>query len=554
MAQTVYRGNLSAQTFPLRSDIQAQTVMVARNDGTAFTQEQYQRDSGVPQVMYCHNVMPTLRGYQSVSYRQKYEAYPSPLDVEQYVRSVLTFPDGSGTLVHLVVDQEDAYTTEESINPDPPGGVSTSSWRKRINQFPGHFNFGTPEVAYVNGVAYFGPFGGADRWYTFDGGTDSFVPVTFTGLAIASGAGILSTNGVMVVWDDVAIGWSSNVDPTDFTPSLATGAGGGNVQEIKGRIVNCVGVSWGFIIFGNFNAVAAIYTGNLRYPYTFKEIQNCGGLIGSIANKMATKYQKDDVCYAFTTRGFQQISQKEAKMVNADMNDFFSGKVLEDYNRADGFPSQQIYTTGIQGLDRAVAMIADRYLCVSYGVNFTGDGDEFNPTKSWEYSHVLVWDTALNRWGKLRHAHADLFEMETRDTTDEGSDAPDRNRNSMAFLRWNGVVDLLDFTFDDIEENDGNSILILGRYQVERGNVCTLEEVQFENVDPATDMRVFDGYTLDGRNVVEYKEGYDLLPGATGYTRRYAFHQPGVNHAVIVSGRFNLTDIILTMKAQAGRR
>lgn len=549
MAQFTYRGNLSVQSWPFRSDIWGQTCIVNRNDGVAFTQEQYQRDSGQPQVMYMHNVMPTLRGYQSIGYRTRSERYPDWQDVVQFSRSVITFP-GNHENIHAVFAQEDVYLLRDALVATEQ--IEPFEWDKRIGVIEANFGFSTPWVAYVNGVAYFGPFGGVNRWYKWDVSNDEFDPVTFTGLDPDAGNGLLSSNGLLIVWDDTTISWSSNIDPEDFTPSLATGAGGGLVQEARGPITGCVSLSWGFIIFTTANAVAAVYTGNIRYPFTFKEIQNCGGVDFSIGKKEATKYQKDDICYALTTRGLQQISQKEAAILDPALNDFISGAVLEDFNGST--LAYKYYSVPFKGLDRAVTLIGSRYLCISYGVNFSEEGDSFNLTQPWEYSHAIVYDLALKRFGKFRHPHIDLFEFAVFDVIFEegGSNAADINRNNIAFLGWNGVVDLVDFTFSYDAELGGNSILILGKYQVERQALCTVENVSFENVAEEQDVDCFLGAAIDGKNISSWVEGY--AASDEGEFRSFSFHIPGKNHCVMMQGKFNLTSLELTFKPQAGRR
>lgn len=79
-----------------------------------------------------------------------------------------------------------------------------------------------------------------------------------------------------------AIAWSSLIDPTDFTPSLVTGAGGGAVQGAKGDIVCCVSHTIGLVIYTNQNAVAAPTSGNARYPFNFRELVASGGIASSI--------------------------------------------------------------------------------------------------------------------------------------------------------------------------------------------------------------------------------------------------------------------------------
>ena len=72
MGQITYRANLSAKAFPFISDNWGRTVITAGPDNTFNRQvssaEDLDRDAGIPQIYYCHNVMPFAQGFQSVSY------------------------------------------------------------------------------------------------------------------------------------------------------------------------------------------------------------------------------------------------------------------------------------------------------------------------------------------------------------------------------------------------------------------------------------------------------------------------------------------------------
>ena len=75
MAQITYRANLSAKSFPFISDNWGRTVIVPQYDNTfnreLSSQEDSDRDVGIPQAYYMHNVMPTAQGFQSVGWRDR---------------------------------------------------------------------------------------------------------------------------------------------------------------------------------------------------------------------------------------------------------------------------------------------------------------------------------------------------------------------------------------------------------------------------------------------------------------------------------------------------
>lgn len=72
MAQITYRANLSAKSFPFLSENFGRSVMVGQYDNNFVRQvvspEDQDKDIGIPQLYYCHNVMPASSGFQSVGY------------------------------------------------------------------------------------------------------------------------------------------------------------------------------------------------------------------------------------------------------------------------------------------------------------------------------------------------------------------------------------------------------------------------------------------------------------------------------------------------------
>jgi len=74
MPQITYRGNLSSKTFPFVAENFGRTIIVPQYDHTyvkhALDPQDPDKDVGIPQLYYCHNVMPHSAGVQSVGYTQ----------------------------------------------------------------------------------------------------------------------------------------------------------------------------------------------------------------------------------------------------------------------------------------------------------------------------------------------------------------------------------------------------------------------------------------------------------------------------------------------------
>src|ERR1700753_835148 len=75
MAQTTIRGNLSISGFPLVSDWWGRTVIISQYDENYVPPQTLSggdsdRDRGIPQMYYGHNIMPGEQGYKSIAYKQ----------------------------------------------------------------------------------------------------------------------------------------------------------------------------------------------------------------------------------------------------------------------------------------------------------------------------------------------------------------------------------------------------------------------------------------------------------------------------------------------------
>ena len=72
MAQVVVRANLSNVQIPLLTEEFGRSVIVRQQDinyvPTVSSKADLDKDIGIPQVYYAHNVMPTNYGYRSIAF------------------------------------------------------------------------------------------------------------------------------------------------------------------------------------------------------------------------------------------------------------------------------------------------------------------------------------------------------------------------------------------------------------------------------------------------------------------------------------------------------
>lgn len=512
MADIVYRANLKAADIPLLSELQGRTVIVRGQDQN-YSQglvPQGQADSavGIPQVYYCHNVIPADSGYKSVGYQ---EVVPAQFPESVGLSSPQILRTGAGDSAAIVSDAAgNIYVLEtgSTVWITPAGAPAPASIAgRRIT------------AAFVSGITYI--FISGFGCYTYDWSTQEFNLVTLTGLDVSTIIGIAGNKGYLLAYSEDSIAWSSVIDPTDFTPSLETGAGGGGIEGARGELVTIESVYGGMIVFTSANAVAAIASDNIRYPYNFVEITGAGGLIDP---EHVSYDANSGAVYAYTTSGLQTVSLRQAQTIFPEVTDFISGEYLEDFDEVTG--EFTVISAPGAVLAKRLAVIADRYLILSYGVN--------------SLTHALYYDTALKQFGKLKKNHTACFELERTDR-----EIP---RRSIAFINASGQVMTLD---SDIVSDASNGVMLLGKYQYVRSRHLTLQNVSFENVNPGDNFTLQAITSYDGKNPGFTKSGF--LIASSGKYRSYNFFQTGLNHSILLRGAFHAVSLVLTFTIHGAR-
>jgi hypothetical protein len=456
------------------------------------------RDIGIPQMYYCHNVVPTDAGISSIGYLQL--AAP-PADTDNTFNDTFTLRDDSDNVAIF------NSTTSGRNYVLPSVG---SGWLRTTDAAPAAGY--EVSVAHVNGVSYI--FFGKSGCYTYNFGTNTLDPVTLTGLAPANIIGICASSGYLVAWTGNTVFWSSNIDPTDFTPSLVTGAGSQGVQESKGTIVTCLPQNNGFIVYTKKNAVAAQFTNNAQFPFSFREVIGAGGL--SSASLVAYDGNSTNH-YAYTTAGLQEISMQNSSVIFPQVTDFLAGSQFEDFDETTNLFTQ--VTLG-SPMRKKITLIGNRYLILSYGIS--------------TLTHALLYDFALARWGKLKIDHADCF-----DFTYPSSVVIETPRRSVAMVQANGTVYATVMAYDT---SISYGVVVLGKYQMDRNRFITMQEAHLESIRANSTITVSWLTTLDGVNATPSAA---VLATSVGTYRRYHSNISGINHSLVVSGGFNLHSLEL---------
>lgn len=509
MATNKYRANLTSAMFPMLSELQGQNIIISNIDQNFSRQvsssKDKDRDVGIPQVYYCHNVVPTDAGFISTSYLP-----------------ILTQPadtDGTFSDVFLIRDSANnvGYLCNTSSGRNYIFTSTSSGWLRTTDKAPAAGKI--VSTAYVNGVTYI-YFGGVGC-YKYNFATNTLDAVALTALTAANIGGVTAAFGYLIAWTDTNIAWSSTIDPTDFTPSLVTGAGGGPVQQIKGPITVCAPHGVGFIIYTKANNVCGFYTGNSQLPFTFKELVASGG----VSNFSMVAFDANSTDHwAYTTSGLQAINPQQTQVVFPQVTDFLAGSQFEDFDEQTMQFTLQVLGTPMK---KKLTSISDRYLVISYGVN--------------SLTHALLYDFALGRWGKLKFAHVDCFEYIA-----PSPDVVETPRRSIGFIDAYGNVSVLAMSYDTAASQ---GLLIAGKYQHDRNYYIELQEIHFENVKAGANFNV---RVLSSLNGTTTTSSVAALAEAAGLYRRYNVRKSGVNHSLILQGGFHASSMELKF-IDAGR-
>lgn len=542
MSQYRHRVNLSAAQFPLSVTFGGQSVIVGKQDQN-FNREidsnaDADKDRGIPQIIYCHNVVPTEQGFHSISFLVKILAMtPGVTDFD----SVFVLRDDSDNRVLFCPAAGKNYIYDASL---------------ALGWFSLPFAAGAVPfdvlvtVAFVRGTTYicYGKY----HTYVYNPTTHVLDLVIFSGLIDANVHGICASQNYLIAWDGQAIAWSNPTNELDFVPDITTGAGGGNVADIRANIVVCVPINNGFIVWTKQNAVGASFSGNTTYPFIFKEVAGSGGIssIGQVSY--------DDnlgVQYAFTTQGFQTINKSEAKTQFPAVSDFLAGQLFEDYDASTGTFTTE--TIGRQ-LFVKVNVCGNRFVVISYG------------RSRGTYTHALMYDIALRRWGKFKIDHVDVFsyqipnvhgaitydllvaqgitydmlidEQVTYDMLIAGNyEILNKPKEVIGFVLSTGEIRVPSFK---VVQEDADGVVVLGKYQWVREKFLTIDGIEVENVNSATNFDIKLLPSFNGKDFAAAASPTGVIESSVLY-RRYGCRTTAKNISVAIHGAFYLASMQL---------
>jgi hypothetical protein len=320
MARQTFRFNLSSSEFPFLSSFYGRSIVYPQQDmhyvrPNAFTGSEADHNIGIPQMIFCENVLPMATGYQSINYSFVYQSNQGAnvvdFDNAFYLRDAsenrtLFVPGIVGTAMKRYTYDPAANTWNSSAVVLSTGDVSVS-------------------VANLKGRTFIH----AEFNANFYEWTGVWNVVAIPALVGTNIRGLTSANAYLIAWDYDTIYWSSTTNPVDFVPSLATGAGSEKLLSRKGRIVSCKSIEDGFIIYCEVNTLIAKYSGNIRFPWNIKEIKNSGG----ISSPTVAANGGDGLnIYVYSTNGLMANGPNTATLNFATVNEFLGFRRIESWN------------------------------------------------------------------------------------------------------------------------------------------------------------------------------------------------------------------------------
>ena len=368
--------------FPMLTRYSRQSALVRVQD-TATQEDQRDREPQ-PVPIYLENILPTSRGYRNILYRDL---------AKTNTLTEANFPVSTDTKYIFIRDSLD-NVTQMWISQDKAAYYNAIDDTTHVITFPAVPTIGEEiTFAYLKDQTYiFIPGSGA---YVFDMGNGVFKAVALSGLDEERIKGIVAASGYLVAYDSDAIYFSSLIAPTDFVPSETTGAGSTKILGLGGAITGCLPIDNGFIIYTTGNMVAASYSGNSLLPFSFKELKGSAGVsaLKYVAWNPAIPYH-----VAYTGTGLQQVDKNQAQHVFPEMTDFLTSGILETclFDPATATFSEFTNTTG--EFNVALNYVLNRYLVISYG-----------RASLPYYTHALVFDMAIGRWGKVVINHTSAY-------------------------------------------------------------------------------------------------------------------------------------------------
>lgn len=333
---------------------------------------------------------------------------------------------------------------------------------------------------------------------------------------IDSVIGIVGSFNYLILLTKAAVFWSSTTSPTDFVPSLVSGAGFEFPSHYKGNALFARVHSEGFFIYTAKNVIFAAYTGNARYPWKFREIPGSGGY--ELLTQSSGDTNSLTQIGVTITGQIQELAPDRAINIASEASNFLERSSTYDrFSSLTNAFSLVSGTTILRGpsVQFQVYNFLDRYILIPYGLI------------SGYYEYILIYDTQLKRYGKLNVRCNFIF----------------CNDKHIFFVRGDtGQIDVLNF---DIYAG-ANGFALFGKFQYVRGRWITLEELELEST-PVSGTRptALILSSFDGKNLLPATSLIPVTEKSIGNLMWFPAHITAQNFCVLLKGAFDLCTLAM---------
>jgi hypothetical protein len=468
------------------------------------------RDAGIPQIIYGENILPTADGYQSIGYVNGGTFGDTGSPGVAWVPIKLSIPGVSYKHVLALVGIGEVKSTYDGVTYTDASITGTAPI--------GPLNFVT--TATVRGVCYLHV---GSRIYTVTGSgplTLTEVTASFTPVGILTNLlGICgSYNYLILLKSDNTINWSSTTTPTDFTPSLISGAGSGALVGNAGAAQYIKLSPFGFYVYCFGNVVSATYTGNARYPWRFYPLEDSEGVTreSQIAGEPTDSFN----IQVSNSGTVQQVGQRNSQLIAPEISE-----VLSRFSYRDSFDSST-NTFGVESLSGAstsVYYLMSKYIILA------------------RENVCYVYDTQFKRYGK--------FNVEHNYVVDLNSTAGDGIRTLCFLDLVEGTTKLMSMDVND-PAIPHSGVLLLGKFQYVRSRGLCLDEISVESAQLPELVDAVDRNftlhtiaTLDGKTFQPAVAPYLVPADTTGAVQTYYSSAEGKNVSLLFKGNFDLCSV-----------
>lgn len=547
MAHITVSASLSAEDCPLLARHIREPVIFGKydinyNKQVQDNKQQTPPESTVPMLAFADSILATNYGYKSASVASLLQEI-SPTAEVMFAEAISSSSLGSHLYAYVVDSSVPENTGHWKVSQDSNNNLA---WEQLLEIEEPYADGTVITVAVLNSRAFIHI--GYTITYEFDGTT--LVEVELGGLTVTDILGILSSSGYLIAFTTEKPFWSSLSDPLDFVPSDITGAGSTNVQELYGDIVICRAAETGFVLYTSVNAVYAVASTDIRFPFIFREIKGIGG----IASAGYVSFGANQHHIVRSGAGLSKVTKQGAQPVMQPINTLITGSLIDGVSA--GFDIQESY---VNGIDSRFVYTRDSEAIVSYG-----------PADSGSFSHIIHYSDDLNRYSKIKVGHKfavsnpfailptfntiyffgdDLYTDYPEEHTYESlSEGVVRSYLDTGIMLVTNTGELL---FIEGRTNvQTNGTLILGPFQLIREQTSTLMDVTVSAALLGSVECVVKTTRADGTVVTTAPPHSEQL----GKSVRFAMRVTGLSHLVCLVGSFDLSSVILTFQPHSSRR